>query len=73
MNDSICDITVTSKRGHLLCVLWAQKNQVSLMLANTGSCEATVIFYDLIVRLAVGATHNEIRISLIESSLEIYC
>ena len=69
----VCDISVRSKRTQLLRVLWDLLDHVSLVLANTGSREAIVIFCDLIVSLTVWATHNEIRVSLAESSHEIPC
>ena len=69
----VCDISVRSKRTRLLRVLWDLWDHVSLVLANTGSCEAIVILCDLIVSLKVWATHNETRVSLTESSHENPC
>ena len=68
----VCDISVRLKRTQLLRVLW-DLWEVTLVLANTVSCEAIVIFCDLIVSLTVWATHNEICVSLTESSHEIPC
>ena len=56
-----CDITVRSKRTQLLRVLWDQCDHVSRVLANTGSCEAIVIFCDLKVSLTVWVTQLDSR------------
>ena len=69
----VCDISVRSKRFQLLTVLWDLWDHASLLLANTGSRKTMVIVCDLIVSLTVWAIHNEIRVSLTESSHEIPC